>query len=268
MTIEATNGVNFGQKENKTQKKSALPTMVAGGGAAAAGTYYFWKDTITGSKILGLDNDTFTKTFKEIPKEKQGVVDTMSDLRTASTKEKLDAETTDHLNEVFKTDEKLTVDKYLERLDSSDSFKTKAEFDTALKDSKAETERLTKALEDAKDVLKKATTPEAKKVAETALEEAKVHLKLNSITADYLAHQEKVLGKAVNGEITKEVLKAEYPNYLKANAKSGLSSCVEALGKEAPKVSSLKKAGIVGACAAVGIGLLAWAFGGSKKSEA
>lgn len=221
------------QQNPTPQKKSnsgkAIGAGILGGGAVGAATYFLLPSKVTPQKALGLDADTFEKTFKDIPKE---VMEKLDYLRKDSVDATIDKE--------FGTEKSFNVGDILKKLNDNKPITV---------------EELTKNMGEELEELKKEPT-----------ELTKVFINWMEYCKKFLETLTPTFNNAKEGVVQREEIKALLEPLVKKENLSSAENILKELGKDIPKTKSAAKASIIGAIAAGVIGSLVGNTA-NKKSE-
>lgn len=270
MAIEATNNVNYAERPQH-KSSSALP-LATGVGLLAAGTGYFIGSPIAGKDVLKTDKFELSSKAKDVTATDKANEGKINSSIAESKQEKLDAAAAAETEKKFNGKEVLTAEEYLgttpekyEKAITETEAKTPA-LDTAVKTAEADVKTKTEALEKADEAGKAAATT-AKTEAEAALKKAQTELDTHNakIAAD---KAELAFAKEAKDGIKKDAFKTKVTGDLKSKITSNIDETLKELKGKTPNVKSLKKAGIYGGIAFVGMYLLSKMFGGSNKTEA
>lgn len=262
MSIDAinqnVNATSFQGENNKKSGSIAFPVTL---GLAGAATGYFMGEPIKAKKVLTQDKfELSEKAAKDLTPEQTKSVENINTAITNNKEDVIKTEAESKVKNILGDKTELTPEQYLKA--------TPENYEASIKKEEGKTEDLTKKVADAEKNLKEAEgkTPEAKKTAEDALNKAKTELDAHNAKIEASKAELEFAKGAKDGKITKEALLAKETGAIKANAEKTIAKELEALGKKAPKVKSLKKAGIYGLGALVAGFILKAMFGGKKEA--
>ena len=254
MSTGAVNSVNFGENVQQQNEKHIAPYMAAGFISSFVPTYFFFKNPIKADKVLGLDKDTFEKTFKKVPEGKKGIVKAISEAVNCTNKDSID--------EIVKTiigdAETISAEDFLHK----NNFETKELLEKALKDSAEETKKVTEDYNLAVEALNKSQPG-----AQENLNKVKSQFIDKLRTFEELSNKKAILDLAKEGKISKETIQKVASKSLKIEAEVMIKESLEELKEDVPRVKSWKKAGIYGLIGAGLFGIVAFVLGGDKKTK-
>lgn len=261
MSIQAINQVYFGNKDSKSNKTTniAIGTGVGLIGGATIG--YFLGEKISAERILGLDEDTFAKTFANMPEEHKEAPEFFKKFRQQIAND--EPEATELANTLTDGNNETSIENYLKNA-SDGEFTTIEDAEKIIKADAAETENLKIAYRKAEEVFKNADDV-SKDEAKQALKNAKKELSDNLWAVREGQRQKEILESAVNGNISRDTIKASAIKAFQDIRTNAINEALALLGDATPKVNSFKKAGIYGAIAAILIGGAVAIFSGSDK---
>lgn len=237
------------KKSNKNQNISiGVGTGLVGGGAIG----YFKGEKITADKLVKLSDDKFEKLFSKVPEQKKEFVDELSDAReTFKNIDKAVAEFVE--TEVGNETKGIHVEELYGAEIGNEYTENKENFERELEDLEKNNPALKKEYTEAKEAFKKAN--------ETTIIEAKENLfnakdnLIDSVAEINISKRyTKLINNAENGIIKTDAFKNEFKASLQDTGNFVVEEALDLLGKDAPKVKSIKNAGIFGAIAAVVLG--------------
>ncbi|MFA7658386.1 MAG: hypothetical protein WCY19_03030 [Candidatus Gastranaerophilaceae bacterium] len=263
MAIGAVNSVSFGEGEQR-RKRHIIPKMLGGFVVAGVPAYFLAKEPVNAKQVLKMSDDTFEKTFQNVPDGKKEMVEDLSCIRANVKKTNVEGAIEKRIEDLMGKGEKISVVDFLENI----GFESKEALDKAINEAPAKTKKLTEKLKLAEETFKNAETEAGKKVAGRDLEKAQSRLSRHLDEIDALKISKTVIDSAKEGQISREAIKAKYLKYVDSYAKDLAKKGLEALEEDIPKVKSFKKAGIYGLIGAGVVGVLALIFRGKNKAEA
>lgn len=220
---------------------STLATLLGAGvtsgiGALAGG--YGFQQNITPSRLENMSEDTFTKTFKDVPKEKNGIITELQEALKRLTPDSIDS----FAKDVTQNTESISVKNFVTSFFGPTM--TAASLKETIEKAPEDTKKLQTELNSAEEALKKA--PEDKN-AKQAVEEAVAALESHLDSVSILNSAQRAIDSAKEDKIGIDAIKT----YTKEISLLDAGNILKGLGKDIPKVFSGRNALIGG-----GIGLL------------
>lgn len=264
MTVQAINPTVTPKSENKNNNMvKAIGVGLTSGVAAGTAGYFLLPDKITAEKVLNLSQDEFKKTFKNAPKNMADLIDELNNFRNPYI---FDLKAKKEFEELINELKELKISELLTAATSKKEG-TIEDLKKILTETGEKTASLRNTYIEARKKINfetygKATNHEIMYMVQQA-KDAFFENILEKL-------QDKVLVTAIeNGKDNKIQIEAFAPE-LKKSFNEGKKECVKELidlfGESAPKLKSLKKAGVIGGITAIVIGATTAIFSGYKKT--
>lgn len=256
--------VSFRGEEKQQSSSTPISPLVLGTTGAIGGgvTGYVLGEKMPAMKVAELNSDRFQRTFEKIPEDKKPIVGRLAELKEELAPEKIAVRVNNYVSNLMKKSETITVPEFLEKT----PYKTVEGLEEAAKGLDEKAAQLTKAHEAAVKVFEEADEA-GKEPARQAVDAAKAEIDKFLAHADEVNRTKEVVEAAKEGVISKAVITEHATSGATSGIAKKITTELEALGKDAPKVNSLKRGGIYGLFAATAGVATAILLGVGKKDN-